>query len=332
MRKTIYIILASMLLAVSCKEEWEPVFAFKYDNPAPQSVVDRTPNTTIAELKDIYYAAGKKVDVLDSLVIGGRVVSSDESGNLYRSLYLQDETGAIELKIAKSSLYNEYKQGQYLYVYCQDLTLGQYGGMVQLGFKDQSGKYDTAYIGGQYLIDAHIFKGKYDPSEPLVPEVITEDKYNDKSYWGRYVKVENLVYQNEIFVILYDDAKNSNSTYLRNSDNYGVTTWAMSQNGFKAYMTPNGKVEPQEAFNGAITKDMWQAYYNAATAYSVSQYFSNGKQDLQVRTSGYAKFADYQIDPEIISGAKVNMTGILTYYNGNYQFLLLDLDGVEIIK
>ena len=64
----------------------------------------------------------------------------------------------------------------------------------------------------------------------------------------------------------------------------------------------------------------------------MSQYFTLGKTDLQVRTSGYAKFADTQIDPKILKGAKVNLTGLLTYYNGNNQFTLLDLDGVEIAE
>ena len=106
----------------------------------------------------------------------------------------------------------------------------------------------------------------------------------------------------------------------------------MSLNGFKAYMTPNGKAVPQPAFDGAVTKENWQSLYDAAAAYTLSQYFKVGKTDLQVRTSGYAKFADTKIDQRILNGAKVNLTGILTYYNGNNQFTLIDLDGVEIAQ
>ena len=71
-----------------------------------------------------------------------------------------------------------------------------------------------------------------------------------------------------------------------------------------------------------------------ASAYSVSQYFKMGSSDVQVRTSGYARFADTQIDPAILSGnAKVNMKGILSIYKGQAQFTLIDLkDGVEIVK
>ena len=81
-----------------------------------------------------------------------------------------------------------------------------------------------------------------------------------------------------------------------------------------------------------LAKETWQGLYDAASAYTLSQYFSKNRTDLQVRTSGYAKFADTQIDPKILQGAKVNLTGLLTYYNGNNQFTLLDLSGVEIAE
>ena len=61
--------------------------------------------------------------------------------------------------------------------------------------------------------------------------------------------------------------------------------------------------------------------------------FTFGSKDVQVRSSGYAKFADTQIDESILSGAsKVNLTGILTSYKGEAQFTLIDLTGVEIVK
>jgi hypothetical protein len=319
-----------MMVVVSCDiypdvEETQPADPF---DTVPEV------NTTIAQLKALYTKPGTPVLITDDLVIGGQVISSDASGNVYRSFYIQDDTGAIEIKIGKSSLYNDYKLGQWVYIKCKGLALGQYGGMLQIGYRtdqpawiDASPAYETNYMDVQYLIDAHIFRGKVD--KPVPPMLISEAGIKDEANFGRYVRIEGLTYGNKIFVILYDKA--DNSTYLRDSA-YGVTSWAMTQNGFKAYMTPNGKVEPQSAFEGAVTKETWQGLYDAAAAYTVSQYFVKGKTDLQVRTSGYAKFADTKIDPRILKGAVVNLTGILTYYNGNNQFTLIDLDGVEIVQ
>ena len=64
-------------------------------------------------------------------------------------------------------------------------------------------------------------------------------------------------------------------------------------------------------------------------AYSVSQYFKMGKTGVQVRSSGYARFADTEIPEEILNGsATVTFTGILTKYKGEAQFTLIDLNGV----
>ncbi len=329
MKKYIILIVTAFFAAVSCD-----IYPGPEDTAGTFHPVTLDVNTTIAQLKALYTKPGTPVLITDDLVIGGQVISSDQSGNLYRSFYIQDETGAIEIKIGKSSLYNDYKLGQWVYIKCKGLSLGQYGCMLQLGYRtdqpawvDASPSYETNYMDVQYLIDTHIFRGEL--AKPVEPLLISEAGIKDEANYGRYVRIEGLTYGNKIFVILYDKA--DNSTYLRDSA-YGVTTWAMTQNGFKAYMTPNGKVEPQSAFEGAVTKETWQGLYDAAAAYTVSQYFVKGKTDLQVRTSGYAKFADTKIDPRILKGAVINLTGILTYYNGNNQFTLIDLDGVEIVQ
>lgn len=330
MKKIVLWLSATLLLAVSCDIRTLPAGDDKVGQFVP-TVLDV--NTTIAQLKALYTKGPVLIE--DDLVIGGQVISSDQSGNIYRSFYIQDETGAIEVKIGKSSLYNDYKLGQWVYVKCQGLTVGQYGGMLQIGYRTDvpawgnqpKKQYETAYIDVQYLIDQHIFRGPLD--KPVPPQLITEAGIKDEANFGRYVRIEGLVYEDKIHLILYDKA--DNSTYLTDRS-YGVHTWAMSLNGFKAYMTPNGKAVPQPAFDGAVTKENWQPLYDAAAAYTMSQYFKVGKTDLQVRTSGYAKFADTPIDARILNGAKVNLTGLLTYYNGNNQFTLIDLDGVEIAQ
>lgn len=315
MRKHLYILAAACMALVSC-QEWEPVFTGTYAEPEDHTPVNldaEVGDMTIAKLKALYTSA--PVTITDDLVIKGQVISSDESGNIYRTMYIQDATGAIEVKMGKSQLYNDYKPGQWVYVRCKDLVLGQYGGRLQLGLPDPTGKYETAYIDVQALIDQHVLRGAL--ATLPAPVVITEAQVKDAAYYGMYVTVTDLTYGNQVFCILYD--KNDNGTYLRNKDNYGVTTWAITKEGFKRYMD-------RDRFGGAVSDP--SAF--EATPYTLSQYFKKGSTDLQVRTSGYAKFADVEIASDIRNGAKVTMTGLLTYYNGNNQFTLIDLDGVKI--
>jgi len=151
--KKIYISLALMaaaLLGQACSE--------KFENPAPFEPVTLTPNITIKDLK-ARYVSGTPYEINDSLVIGGKVNSTDEFGNFYRSFYIQDETGGIEVKIGKTTLYNEYKEGQTIYVKARHLFLGAYGGMVQLGEKSAEARYETSYIETDLRIKETIFRG-----------------------------------------------------------------------------------------------------------------------------------------------------------------------------
>lgn len=103
-------------------------------------------NTTLAELKTAYWqdqdSYGTKIGLNadgDSIVISGTVVSSDESGNIYKSIVLQDATGAITIGINTSSLYEEYPQGIGLAINVTGLTIGRYSGLMQLGTSDGTG-------------------------------------------------------------------------------------------------------------------------------------------------------------------------------------------------
>jgi hypothetical protein len=57
-----------------------------------------------------------------------------------------------------------------------------------------------------------------------------------------------------------------------------------------------------------------------------------GETIVQVRTSGYARFADKEIDKDVLSGeTPISVTGILTNYQGSIQFTLIDEDSVVLI-
>jgi hypothetical protein len=93
---------------------------------------------TVNEFKQQYYYATspepkaevKSVVIPDKVYIKTKVISSDELGNTYRSLYIQDiegpEQGGIEIKVGKGSLYTFYKPGQVLYIKADGLVLGNY--------------------------------------------------------------------------------------------------------------------------------------------------------------------------------------------------------------
>ena len=105
MRKFVFALSALSLLAASC-EEFEPVVTFKYTEPdRPAFVGDDYAKayfgvekfTDISAIKSKYGGHGKPYTFDENIVIRGEVTTSDEAGNVYREIYLQDKSGAIDL-------------------------------------------------------------------------------------------------------------------------------------------------------------------------------------------------------------------------------------------
>lgn len=70
----------------------------------------------------------------------------------------------------------------------------------------------------------------------------------------------------------------------------GITTWAMSKQGFISYLN-SGKFD--DAYSADYARQVSDPELKAtllknASAYSVSQYFNMGSQSVQIRTSGYS--------------------------------------------
>ena len=378
MKKTI-LVFAALAALVSCrslKEEWQPVFTGKY-----VSDVVFTPVTedylkaqygmesisTIASLKALY--SGPRV-LTGNVWIKGQVISSDQSGNIYNEIYLQDETGAIDLKLGKASLYNEYPLGQWVYVRCDGLTLGSYNGMPQLGWAaDQTitNEYETSYINLQALIDEHVFRGALDA--PVSPKQVTAGEiatslnagYNGE-LWGKLVTISGLRYKNEVFALFYPNpnmphtsGNPENRVFLSDGGTWGINTWACTKAGYIGYLE-SGSWDSAQVGSGAtrygsilgtpyeyLSADVAETFgFDASSSYKeimikyasanyVSHYFSLGSTDVQIRTSGYAKFADVPLSDAVLSGQPVTVTGILTIYNGAAQFSLVDEPALSVI-
>lgn len=358
--KHIIFALAALSCIVSC-EEFEPVFTGKYPEPEPWTPVVMEPTHTIAKLAAMY-ETGKPWVIDKDIVIAGKVSTTDQPGNFYKSLYIQDGTGGMEIKIGKNGLYNDYKPGQTLYVKCNGLSLGMYGysssssyggnGMVQIGFEDPSGEYETSYIEYSIIIDTHIFRGE--TGEELQPVEITEQQLPSRTssladcrYIGQLVTLKGLKYANESFTLLYldsnKDKKSSSNRVFLSDEAWGITTWAMSETKMKEYLYSgvwdSCNIGNANDYNYGTVGDrrVVDAAGNVSypdiekAAYSVSQYFKMGNTEIQIRTSGYSKFGDTEIDPAVLSGEKtIDVTGILTMYQGNIQFIVNDISDIKV--
>ena len=380
--KKIFIVLSLALVALSScrelKEEWDPVFTLKNEDPGAAKLYTETDLkdfgfdgtwTTIHDLKTLYKSGG--VYLGGNYWIKGQVISTDITGNIYRELYIQDQTGGIDVKLGKSSLYSEYKLGQWVYVMASGLTLGAYNGMPQLGMEadnTSTNEYETSYIDVQAIIDQHVWKGAYDT--PLAPKVVSEADLTDalaKGYtgelWGKLVTVPGLKYDKQIFALFYPnpsmDHKSGNPenrVFLSDAGTWGINTWALSKSGYIGYLksgawdsaevgsgatrygpitgSPNDYLNPGKVldnFGPDASLSYKEIMIKYATANYVSHYFTMGSTNVQVRTSGYSKFADTPLDERLYNGATADITGILSIYSGAAQLSLVDEPSTSVI-
>lgn len=112
------------------------------DTPALQEpVATMKANTTISDFKTEFADKTVKCPMKDEesqtpYIIHGRVVSSDASGNIYKSIVIQDETAAIALSVNQGSTYTDYRIGQEVVLNVTGLYIGYYNGLQQVGWFD----------------------------------------------------------------------------------------------------------------------------------------------------------------------------------------------------
>ena len=287
---------------------------------------------------------------------GGIEIKVGKNG-LYND-YLLGQTVYVDCEDLTLGMYG-YKSGNYGGM-----------GMAQLGFSDPSGSYETSYMEIPLLIDAHVLRGNPSELHPVTPAVITSASQlpNPKTATqatskliGSMVTLKGLTYGNEVFCLLYLDSNQdkksyTNRVFLSSSNSSdptcGITTWAMSKEKMTEYLysgiwdeckVGSGNTYAEDEEGNTLTVGSYRGengLYDASingfngierTAYSVSQYFKLGSTDIQIRTSGFCKFCDVEIDPEVLSGrATIDVTGVLTLYQGSFQLVVNNIDDITV--
>ena len=105
-RHAIYALTLSMLIGIGATS------CTKYNEVDPPRTDQKStdelplPSHTISQLKALYKRGGTLID--KPIVISAVIASDDSEGNLYKSCYIEDETGGMELKFALGNLSSVY--------------------------------------------------------------------------------------------------------------------------------------------------------------------------------------------------------------------------------
>ena len=109
---------------VSCNEQFDiPEFIEPTYNGTPA-------NVSIYDIQQLHKLSGVVDSINDDLVFDCIVVGNDKSGNIFKKIYVQDETGGYDIALDKSYTFNDFPIGQRLFITCQGMVVGDYGGLL----------------------------------------------------------------------------------------------------------------------------------------------------------------------------------------------------------
>lgn len=191
MKKYIFpiLLLAIMAAFTSCNKEWDaPEFEVATYTGEPA-------NKTIQDIINVYTNAGKMDSIChagETFIVKATVVSSDEGGNFYKNMVVEDETGAIQIQINKSGLCHTYPVGQTVYINCQGLVVGNYHGVYQIGWIYNG---DVGRIDGNFL-DKYLFKDGM--PKPVTPIDITSASQLSAENVCKLVCIRNCQFADEV--------------------------------------------------------------------------------------------------------------------------------------
>lgn len=190
-------------------------------------------NTTIAQVKETYwsddrnYATEIGTDANgEHIIIAGRVINNCASGNIYKSLIIQDKTAAMAISLNESSMSTYYKVGQEVVIDLTSMYIGKYNGLQQLGKPEvyQDG-YEVTFMELEDF-QAHAQVNGLPDKADLDTLTVTMDEINAlttpaeiSSMQSRLVRFNNVHFQGGGSLKFCDPSASTNRTLIDETGN-----------------------------------------------------------------------------------------------------------------
>ena len=92
-------------------------------------------NITIAEFREQYAIRPSRTVIVEDYILKAVIVGNDISGNIYKQIYVADNTGGINIGIDQNSIYASNRVGQEVFIKLKGLAAVIYGGELQIGYR-----------------------------------------------------------------------------------------------------------------------------------------------------------------------------------------------------
>ena len=261
-----------LVFTAACNDEFD-------QPPMVIPTAEHTPNMTIAEFKAKYWQdAVNYIDtVKEDIVIHGWVTSSDESGNIYKSLYISDGTAGINISINQNSLYNNYRLGQEIVIPMKGYFVGKYNGQQQLGYPAwyASGSVWEATFLPQAMWEEMVeLNGLPDLTKVDTVDVSISD-FQGKTdaetllkYQGKLVRISGVHFTEANGTLTYAESSATTNRTIADEDGNQLVVRNSNYADFRADVLPEGTVDIVGLLSFYATRQnssgTWQFYLRSA--------------------------------------------------------------------
>lgn len=214
---------------------------------------------TIQQVKEMF-VNDEVYQITSDIYVKGYVVSSDETGNFYKELYLQDDpvnpSNGIKLMLNRSDVFGKYNFGREVYVNLKELYVGELNsgdGVIAIGW---AADYTSIELDEIAEDRANLQVLRSNVTAPIVALPINVLRLNS-DYIGMFVRIDHVQFPSNIagqasYVHPLDDF--DTTIILESCDGFGNSNFKLETSkftSFKDLTLPSGA----GFISGIITRD-----------------------------------------------------------------------------
>ncbi len=234
------------------------------ENALLASLLSNATEVSIAEVKAMYNSDpnndGDNSDAIPfevdtDIYVKGYVTSSDQTGNFYKELYIQDTpsnpTGALKIILNRVDTYNQFNLGREVYINLKGLFIGEErtgNGVTTIGGNTESDQYGSTVVSlNENQISQFLLRGT--TTEEIIPLNVEFADLSDSSV-GLLVNVENVEFADDLAGFPYFDPIETfdTSRTLQTCSGFGYSQFQLETSSFATF-----KNEDLPTGNGTIT-------------------------------------------------------------------------------
>ena len=325
-----YIIAAvCVVLFTACKDkgEWDaPAVPSVSPYGNPSIVEDASKLMTIANLRNKYSAECNTQDkwaaIEEDIQIKGYVTCNDRTGNMYKEISIQDESGAISIGINYGGIFGIIPEGQEILIALKGLHIGNYRQQATIGMQylDKNGTNCVGRMALPIWNDHYTYTSKKMTREEL----------------DKWAGVTDALSGDQTAKAFFADCIDYDKTFIK-------TKWDIQKDQGKLAVLKNVTIHDggyydndTETYVSGISfvpDRLINILFPPMLGFSTSWTFNEMEWDTQksgsvaLYTSSYADFAASKLPT-----GKFHVIGVVKRYKDEWEFIIRDLKDIKIVN